>query len=462
MKKLFFTFFLCGLITSVAQNKQVLYGFDKIPQGLLLNPGAEVSYKYHIGVPMLSGISVTAGTSGITLADLFRDDNVGIFAGTNFNTKLSNALAKLGDNDYAYINTQIEALSGGYKINNRDYISAGFYTELDAFISYPKDGLTLITEGNAAYLNKAFSVAQFNVKAEVVGVLHAGISRKFNNRFTAGTRLKIYSGSANVVSTNNEGTFTTTKGTDNIYVNSLNRLDVEANTSGLLSSEDKFDATFGSIYGGSFFGGNFGLGLDFGFTYYLNQQIEITASLLDVGFVSYSKNTNNATIKGDYTFSGIEFQYTNAADYWAQLETDFEKKVPRERNNNSYTTMRPIKLNGSYTYRFGKSRNEANCHDITYKDFYDNGVGGQLYADFRPNGIRFAFTGFYERKFSNYLNTKVTYTIDDFSATNFGVGISANIWKLNIYGMVDNIFKLSDVANAHRASLQFGINYIVN
>lgn len=464
MRKIFLTAFLCAFATITAQNKQILYGFDKIPQTLLLNPGAERSYKYHIGVPMLSGLSVNASTSGITVADVFRDDSVGIFAGTDFNTRFSNAINKLGNDDYGYVNAQIEVLNGGYKINDRDYLSAGFYSELDAFFTLPKDALTLMNEGNVAYLNRNFSLSQVAVKSEVLGVLHVGIARTFSKRFTAGARLKIYSGSLNVTSTGNTGTFSTREGTNNIYENVLNNVDAQVYSSGFFDENDETDITFGSAFGGSFLSGNFGLGFDVGLTYYLDEQTEVTASLLDVGFVNYSKDTRNGEIEGSYTFSGIEFQYdeTQSEDYWSQLDADFREKVPREENRNSYSVMRPIKFNSSFTHRFGKSRNLANCHDITNKDFYDNAVGGQLYADFRPTGPRFALTGFYERKFSKHLNTKVTYTIDDFSYTNFGLGVSTNIWKLNVYGMIDNIFEITDVADAHTASFQFGINYIVN
>lgn len=459
---------LCVLLVfvglkTISQNQQILYNFDKIPQTLLLNPGGETTYKYHIGVPLLSGASANVNISGITVADVFRTDNISIFAGTNFNDKVRKALKKVTKDDYAYANTRIEVLSGGYKINKRDYLSVGFYSEADIFFNIPKDIITLLDEGNAAYLNKDFSLSQVNVKADVLGVLHAGISRRFNNRFMAGARLKIYSGSLNVTSTGNKGTFTTQKTATNVYEHTLNGVNAEVNSAGFYDENDKINITPGGVFGSTFLGGNFGLGLDVGFTYYYNEQWQFTASVLDVGFINYSKKNKNAKIVGDYTFSGINFEYSGKnKNYWTELKEDFKAKVPREENRQSYLVMRPIKVNGSVRYSFGKSRNMTNCHDISYKDFYDNAVGGQLYTVFRPSGPRFALTGFYERKFTKSLNTKVTYTVDDFSYSNFGVGVSVNVWKLNIYGMVDNIFTLSDIADAHRTSFQFGINFVIN
>lgn len=44
--------FLMVIVCS-AQNKQLVYNFDQLPQTLMTNPGAVVDYKYHVGVPIL-------------------------------------------------------------------------------------------------------------------------------------------------------------------------------------------------------------------------------------------------------------------------------------------------------------------------------------------------------------------------------------------------------------------------
>ena len=74
---------LCLLITcySFSQNKQVLYGFNEIPQSLLLNPGAQTSNDWYVGVPLLSQVHVNVGMSGISVYDVFADD------GSDFNSK---------------------------------------------------------------------------------------------------------------------------------------------------------------------------------------------------------------------------------------------------------------------------------------------------------------------------------------------------------------------------------------
>ena len=52
---------LCARTT--AQNMQVLYDFDQLPQTLMLNPGSEIDYDMHFGVPFLSNVYGVAGSS---------------------------------------------------------------------------------------------------------------------------------------------------------------------------------------------------------------------------------------------------------------------------------------------------------------------------------------------------------------------------------------------------------------
>ncbi|CAL2101957.1 conserved protein of unknown function [Tenacibaculum sp. 190130A14a] len=454
MKKcLYLLVMLCVVIfkSVKAQNKKLLYDFDEIPQTMLLNPSVKPTYKWHVGIPFISGISFDAGLSEVTVADLFRND------GVDFTVKVRNAIDRISTEDYVSINNQIEILSGSFKLNQRDHLSFGFYTEFDFFANYPKDIIDLVNDGNTTNLNRTFLLSQANVKTELISVLHAGIARKLNDKMTIGGRFKVYSGIANVTTSGNTGSFTTRLGQNNIYTHSLSNISFNGYSSGVFFDDD-IEAS--DIYGKLFLG-NVGFGFDIGFTYQIDKQTKITASLLDIGYISYSKDNKNVAVRGNYTFSGIEFQYDSSnSDYWQNLIDDFKAQVPSEENENSYAVMRPIKFNGSYKYSWGKSRNEESCYDMTYKEYYNNSVGAQIFSVFRPSGPKFALTGFYERRISKGINTKITYTIDDFSYTNFGLGLSTKIGKFQVYGLVDNLFGLSDIAATNSAAFQLGMNLI--
>jgi hypothetical protein len=446
--------FFIGL-NSFSQNKQVLYDFAGLPQTLLLNPGLETNYQFHIGMPLLSGVSSELGITGFSVSDIF---------GVNSNSitdKVATVLKNIDSSDYLKINSQIEVFSAGFRFDEKTYISFGFYEELDAIGYAPKDILSLLTEGNAASLNRTFSVSQVLFKLDILGVVHAGITKKVNDQLTLGGRFKVYSSSLNLETVNNYGTFTTNLGNNNIYIQSLDNININLRSSGLVENNEYiYDAK--TYLKNTFLGGNIGVGLDFGLTYHMSPQLQFSGSIVDVGFVNHKKNIQNTAITGSFTFEGIEFEYDGSnRNYWNELETAFKEQLPDTENNESYVSWRPTKLNAAIKYSFGEKRSKY-CYDNTFKEFYTDAFGAQLYAVFRPLREQFALTGFYEKSLSNKLHAKVTYTLDDYSYYNIGLGVSAQIWKINFYGLLDNIAALSDISSANNISLQFGFNFIFN
>ena len=445
--------FLIGL-NSFSQNKQVLYDFAGLPQTLLLNPGLEIDYKFHIGVPLLSGFSSEIGSTGFSLSEIFAVNN------NTINDKISTVLNKIDANDYLKVNTQIEVFSAGFRFDKKTYVSFGLYQELDAIGYLPKDAFTLINEGNTSYLNKSFSISEMIFKLDVLGVIHVGISRKVSDKLTLGGRFKVYSSALNLETTNNRGTFTTRLGNNNIYVHYLDNVNLNARTSGLISNNE-YISDASTYIENSLLGGNLGTGIDLGFTYHVTPQLQLSGSLIDLGFVHHNKNIKNKLIVGSFTFEGIEFEFDSNRNYWGELDAALKEQLPIVGNEDSYTSWRPAKVNAAIKYSFGEKRSKY-CYDNTLKDFYTNAFGAQLYSVFRPLRQQFAFTSFYEKSFSNKLQAKITHTIDDYSHYNIGLGVSARIWKINFYGILDNLTKLSDISSANNVSLQFGFNLLFN
>ncbi len=450
--------FVIGLLfTSLifSQNRPLLFGFAETPNTLLLNPGAETNYRYHVGIPMLSGISLSAGLTGGTLSDLFINDGISI------NTKFERLSNTLTNKNFLSVNVQLNVFNGGYRLDEKTYLSFGMYQEVDFIGYYPKDILELLYYGNQPFLNRTAYLSDVKVRGEILGVLHAGISYKLNKKLNIGGRFKLYSGSLHVASNNNSGTFNTELGGNNIYRHRLNTIGIGIQSSGFHKANEDFDVEMKDVLGNTLLSKNIGVGVDVGFTYHYTPQIAFTGSLLDVGFVSYTKNTKNLSITGDYEFDGIELLYdSNNTNYLSQLDREFEENVPRKTDTDTYVSWRPIKLNAAIAYSFGRARFNKECYDETYKDYYNNTVGVQLFAVTRPLTTQVAATLFLEKSISEYVHAKFTYTLDDFSKTNIGFGLSAQMGVVQVYGMFGNVRKFSDLALANTASLDFGIHLI--
>ncbi|GER60738.1 hypothetical protein ULMA_28460 [Patiriisocius marinus] len=469
MKKILFALAICYSIIAVSQNKQVLYNWDVSPQSLLLNPGAVVDQKHHYGIPFLSGFHINGGTSGVTVFDIFSDD------GRDINDKIAEALTALDSNDFFTATQQLELINFGWRSKSDYYFSGGIYQEFD-FISYlPKDFLDLAREGNRDYIGRAYNFDHISLRADLLTVYHFGFNKKVTDKLTLGLRFKAYSSMISASSTGNTGTFTTTQndGTPNIYEHTVEGLNVEVKTSGYASLKDVDGSSqiVSDVLGRAFFGGNLGLGFDFGATYEITNQLSATASILDIGTIFHSSATEIYNASGNYTLDGLELLFPTIENgettfpYYSDLEDEIEREIPVDTLNSAYSQMRPAKINAGLHYDFGESigrkSGDCDCRNMGGKSQHVSQAGIQYYSVFRPKGIQAAGTVYYRRRFSNWLSTKATYTVDSYSASNIGLGMALNIGSLNFHLAADNLLDIANIAKANSLSLQFGFNIIV-
>ncbi|WP_396186254.1 DUF5723 family protein [Flavobacterium sp.] len=455
MRKLLFIFIVLITLSCFSQNKQILYNFTSVPQSMLSNPGSDIKYNWFVGIPLLSGFSASVGSSGFSVYDLFADN------GVDFNTKLRNVVFSTSRNDKVSLNEQLEIFSGGFKLGDwqkGSYFSFGMYQELDVLTYLPKDYAILALDGNQNYLGKVFDMGDLNAKGELLSVFHLGFHKNVSEKLIFGVRGKIYSSIFNISSTKNSGYFYTTQGTNSFYDQVISA-NVLVNTSGFLNYTDNYSGNVKSdIIKKTLLGGNLGLGVDLGLTYYPQKNIQFTASLVDIGFIKHSKEVESYRYKGFYKYVGIapDFILGNSND----LIDEFNDAIPLDSLNVKYTTWRPVKFNSSIQYSFGDGRSsDCNCIGEN-ENKYANSVGAQLFVMSAPRTPLMALTGYYRRQIFDSLEVKATYTIDSFSSKNIGLGLSSTIGKVNFYFLADNLLEYKDVSKANSLSFQLGLNII--
>ncbi|SNR82046.1 DUF5723 family protein [Flavobacterium sp. ov086] len=460
MRKGYLILFVVFQLSCFAQNKQVLYNFTSIPQSSLVNPGADVSYKFYFGIPILSGISGNLGSSSFSAYDLFANN------GVDFNEKVRNVINNSSNKDKTQVNQQLEIFSGGFRVGGREsqsYISFGVYQEFDFLMYFPKDLAILAVDGNQKYIGKSFNLADLNLRAEVLSVLHVGFHKKLSEKLVLGGRAKIYSSGANATSTRNSGFIYTGQNANspNLY-NQVISSNLELKTSGISKfTKDEYDGSIPSdIARNTFFNGSLGLGLDAGITYYFKENLQFTASIIDFGFIKQSKDVETLTYKGTYNYKGANPIFTTV-DKPEDVFDEFNKAIPRDTLYNKYTTWRPTKLYSSIQYSFGESRSdeECNCKGSVNRR-YVNAIGGQIFAMTMPKEPYVALTAFYKRSIFEKLDFKATYTIDPYSNKNIGLGLSGTLGKLNMYLLVNNVLEYKDVSKANSLAFQFGFNFV--
>ncbi|MEH6764822.1 MAG: DUF5723 family protein [Aequorivita antarctica] len=456
-------------VFAISQNKQILYGFDDIPQSLMLNPGSKVLQKKHYGIPFLSQIHFNGGSSGVSVYDIFKDGN------DNINDRITKKIFEMKNTDFFTATQQLELINFGWRAKNEIYFSGGIYQEFDFIAYFPRDLAILAWEGNRDYLNYEFDLGEISTTGDLLTVYHFGLNKQISKKLTVGARLKLYSSMFSYRSVNNSGTFVTRLGdenSENIYEHTVQNADVTVETSGYASLRELDGAgqVTSEILGRAFFGGNIGVGVDLGFTYEINKAWTLSASALDVGAIFHSKDVENYRAQGTYTLDGINLIFPPLSDgestfpYYGDLEDEVEREIPIDTLHNGYTQFRPIKFNAGLSYGFGRfnSTGACDCLNVGGENLHKQNIGLQFYSIFRPKGPQMAGTFFYHRRLTEYLSAKATYTVDSYSFSNVGLGVSADIGKINFYILADNLIKYSNLAMAKSVSLQLGFNIIID
>ncbi|MEP2936736.1 MAG: DUF5723 family protein [Gilvibacter sp.] len=465
-RSLFILLLLIGAV-GISQNKPILFGYEDIPQSLMVNPAADMPQGMHIGIPFASHLYVHGGSSGASVYDIFKDE-------AGINQRVTQAIFDLKPSDFFAANQQLEFINFGWKQKQSGiYFSGGIYQELDVMVYFPKDLAILAWEGNRNYIGKAFDLGELSVTGEALTVFHFGASKKVSKNLRLGARAKIYSSIAHFSSTGNKGTFTTVigDGTVNIYEHLISNADIEVRTSGIqaLSDAESGSATVNQFVKRGMLGGNLGLGVDLGMSYDFDKHWTLDASILDLGAVFHTGDVERYESKGDFVLNGVEFVFPalsdgqETVDYYTGLTDQFNMEVPRDTITTGYVQFRPTKLNGSLTYGFGEFGEGEDCNCLNKEDArWREGVGAHFYSIMRPKRPQFAFSVFYYRKLTSFLSAKVAYTWDEYSATNLGMGINADLGWVNFYLMTDNILRYGNLAKAKNVSLQLGLNLKIN
>lgn len=448
----------------LGQNKQLLYNFDGLPQNLMSNPGGETTFDMHFGIPLLSHFYFSAGSSGITMFDIFNTHN-------SINDNIEEILPEISNKEFFNIHEEMEILSFGWRGNEKRYFSAGIYQELDAFLYVPKSIAVLVYEGNRDYLNHNFSFSDVAFTAEVLNVFHIGFTNYYSENLNYGFRAKLYSSVFNSRSVQNRGVFRTSPSPDgaNIYRHYVSGMDVMIHTSGfapLIDSENVADLqTLQDLGRKAFLGGNLGVGLDAGFTFYLNDHTRFTGSVIDFGFINYNKDVENYHYYGSYVTDGIELTFPDPGEprpaYWDIWEEDLDRHLLDETTHESYLAWRPVKLNASVDYGFNENLEEGFCYKPRGRIKYFNYIGFHLFSIKRPKGFLHAATLSFDHIFSKKYRGKITYTANSYSFSNIGLLFSGQFGNFNMYLGLDNLLSYGNLAKAHNLSVQFGMQFLI-
>ncbi len=447
----------------MAQNN-TLYYMTGVPQVYFQNPATQPDCNLFFGTPLLSGIQFDVSNNALKVNDFFYKDPLTdsvqpVYLSTAGINKL---ISKLDKVNFISANLGINVLSFGFR-SRKMYFTFDFTAHVSNRIDYPKDLLNVFTANFPNGFN--YDLSSLNLDINQYIELGLGISRKFGDRLTIGIRPKLLYGISDL--TTNNHSFSLRQDTATKYWNMNINSDINVCAPGVNIPTDnsgaidwnkgiKFDTTLKSYSDYlNLLTGNKGFGVDIGLNFKPIDRLELSASLIDLGYIKWKNYTHVYTVNGSYQYQGATLNSQDSSINFDNIIDTIKARFKFTGKEGSYKTHLIPKVFVGGRYFVTPS---FDVGAISRFDFNKDAVKSNiiLLADWRP---------------LNLWNVSLSYGLLDGSYSTIGVGMSFRLANGNFYIASDDIpttYTLIKTKNINLPSpngmlsynLKFGFNVV--
>lgn len=461
-KTIYILFAVCILVISTiaytsAQESTTLQFMKGMPQSDLLNPALHNdSSKVVIGLPGFSG-------AYFDFSSPFAVNDV-IHKGTGM----------LADSLVVDIDAFYNALSPTNSVQQhfsmplfylgirgkKSFLSLGITVKEVAQFSFEKSLIAFIKDGNASYMGQNYSLGDLTINSFGYSEIALGYSNEvIKNKLTVGAKVKaLYGNFAAQTERMNVKVETAADGS------SLNlKTDMKINLSSPLTVEYDQEGYFSGMNSDNIEPkdvamqtDNFGLAFDLGAVYKISSKMNISASVIDIGKISFKNNVDNFTKSSSYNWTGIDFSnsidksgdnYVDpsdlAEDELNKMENSFKPKKS-DFSSNAFDVKIPTKIYIGATY------------DIN--DKFSVGILDRLYKFGNTSTNSITLSG--NALLGNFFSLTGSYSMIGNSNNNVGLGAAFRLGFMQLYLVSDNLLSLNDPAKAQFVNARFGMNFL--
>lgn len=428
-----------------AQRNLTLSQLTFAPQSYLVNPGRIPLSKYNIGLPLMSGANGAVSSSGFRLGDFQEGDNGEGGPGNPYKKFLDD----LDQQNYAQMDISVNLLDLGFRIGSRNYINIFANETMNALMKYPRPlAEMLFNVGNSKIVNRTYDIQSFQYNVIQYRSVGIGYTRQINKKLSIGFRAKSLMGISQIQTNNDSMRFVSDA--DDRFFGVLGNLS-------FMSSGAQNLKPYYSILGNLNFGnlatqalqrnpsnylqntGNNGFAFDLGLQYNVNKELDLYASLLNVGSITWKNDVTINPLADD----NIEFP-TQDLDYFNSEVLEFVDSLGRKATiDTTFKTRLPAMLyvGGSYF--------------VTPNTSIDVVLNPRFYL----GEVDFGFGVGITTRVNKILQVGGNISSFNKSTINFGAGAALNLGPAQIYLASDNIIPIFAFSSSKTAHFNLGLTF---
>ena len=426
-------------IVLIGQQNHNLYFQHHLPQSNLLNPAVPISCKWYIGLPVLSSVHLNYGNSSFSYKQLLKKSDAG-----NYSADIDGAVNKLHFRNYLGTELHVQLFALGYR--RGDYSFMFTLTEKNniPFI-YPKQPIELAWHGNSMFEGKGAGFKGAGLYFNHYREYAVSVSKLTSDGVYIGGRAKLLFGKLNL----------TTRSTDINLV--TNETDFTLDFSGDLLAHSSLpilvDTSQGLINGITYDENasildlvlnrrNPGFGIDLGILYPINDNVELSASIVDLGFIRWRSDLHSFSGEGNFVYEGPLGDSLITNNYIDHLRESFVDSMHMSVGEQNYTTMLSTRLLAGGTYFLN--------------DKISFGLHGEALV-YRTKLIPSATFSALYNPIGN-IHLAGSYTLQYYSLKSIGLGLSFGKGPVQAYIMSDNVPGTIWFMSSRNINLRFGVN----
>ncbi|MFP4619983.1 MAG: DUF5723 family protein [Bacteroidales bacterium] len=433
---------------AMAQEVNTLYFMDRIPQMSLMNPARQPVCNFYLNMPGISDINMNLGNNSLTYNDIIMESpvNDSLITFLHPDANLDDFLNTLKPKNSFFTQFSTNLLGFGFRAG-KGYFSFHAREKSALKLTYPRDLMTFITKGNMK--GEHVNLSNLNLYTNHYLEYSLGYSGKMDQDLSYGLRVKYLNGLANFQTSEFNLDLYTSEQADSMSLTSDIELQGTAPVNVTTDSLGYIDEMKGLEPQVSDLFENPGFAIDFGVNYQLMDDLEVSASVTDLGFINYTNYSHRYTVNGEFSYTGID------------MSSEFQEEADSDPANDLLDSLQEAtKLHYSQ---------DAYLHFLGPKIFLAGNYQLNRKVDFGFLSRTSFFAGDLNQSFTLSANTRpipgvsfsASYAVMNRAFNNLGLGVGLRLGPFQVYTVSDVVSAGLWPGNTKAFNLRFGLNFVI-
>jgi len=453
---------VCLSLPGWSQINNSVYFMPGVPQANRVNPAHQPNCELYLGFPVLAPMRMELSSNSLSYKDIIYEHP--------YQDSLITFLHPEGDKQ-AFLN-QLKPLNNIVADVRASLISVGFNTKagfftfdvttrVDEALYFPEDLANLLLKG--AGEGETYQLDGIGANLSAFDELSLGWSYSILDNLQVGVRGKMLFGIGDISTMRSNLSITTSQEEWNIQSDmmvsaSLPFAEVIYNEDGMIEDiviDEEIESLNPFVLPKYVFNfGNSGFAADVGINYRPIDQLLLSVSALDIGFISWKDEVHEATYEMAYDYVGLELDPLELSDDYSfgdYIDSTFSQM------GDSLASFLEFTPGGTYSKRLNTKLYVGASYFVTPKINF----GILSRTDFFREQISQQFTASANFTTGRFINLTLSYTYRNSYVKNLGAGFSFNVGPLNLYMISDNSLNaLFWPQEARSVNLWFGMNLV--